>query len=77
MRCTASELSRTWCMYLYKVIKTNTNEIVNMNYANVFNTRGNIYKMQLTHMHYNLCKHFFSNRIIAVWNSLPLWDAVV
>jgi len=31
----------------------------------------NIYKMQLTHMHYNLRKHFFSNRIITVWNSLP------
>jgi len=27
--------------------------------------------MQLTHLHYNLCKHFFSNKIIAVWNSLP------
>jgi len=27
--------------------------------------------MQLTHMHHNLRKHFFSNRIIAVWNSLP------
>jgi len=27
--------------------------------------------MQLTHTHYNLRKHFFSNRIIAVWNSLP------
>jgi len=27
--------------------------------------------MQLTHMHYNLRKHFFSNRIIAVWNRLP------
>jgi len=22
-------------------------------------------------MHYNLRKHFFSNRIVAVWNSLP------
>jgi len=22
-------------------------------------------------MHYNLRKHFFSNRIIAAWNSLP------
>jgi len=26
--------------------------------------------MQLTHVHYNLREHFFSNRIIAVWNSL-------
>jgi len=22
-------------------------------------------------MHNNLCNHFFSNRIVAVWNSLP------
>jgi len=28
-------------------------------------------KLQLTQMHYNLHKHFFSNRIVAVWNSLP------
>jgi len=27
--------------------------------------------MQFTHTHYNLRKHFFSNIIIAVWNSLP------
>jgi len=27
--------------------------------------------MHLTHTHYNLRKHFFSNRIIALWNSLP------
>ena len=30
-----------------------------------------IYKLQLTHMHYNLRKHFFSNIIVAIWNSLP------
>jgi len=28
-------------------------------------------KMQLTHIHYNLREHFFSNIIIAVWSSLP------
>ena len=38
------------------------------NLSHVSNTRGNIYKMQLTHLHY---KHFFSNRIVAIWNSLP------
>lgn len=34
---------------------------------------GNSFKMQptRTHTHYNLRKYFFSNRIIAVWNSLP------
>jgi hypothetical protein len=39
--------------------------------SNISNTRGNQLKMQLTHIHYNLRKHFFSNKIIAVWNSLP------
>jgi len=37
----------------------------------VFLTLEVIYKLQLTHMHYNLCKHFFSNGIVSVWNSLP------
>jgi len=50
--------------------KYTTNPTVDFNLSNVLNTRGNIYKMQLTHMHYNLREHFFSNRIIAVWNSL-------
>ena len=27
--------------------------------------------MHLSHMHYNLRKHFFCNRIVQVWNSLP------
>jgi len=27
--------------------------------------------MQLTRMHYNLRKHFFRKKIIAVWNGLP------
>jgi len=27
--------------------------------------------MQLTHIHYYIQKNFFSNKIIAVWNSLP------
>ena len=44
---------------------------VKLNLSHVSNTRGNIYKLQLTHMHYNLRKHFFSNRIVAIWNSLP------
>jgi len=56
---------------VFKIVseKYTTNTSVDFNLSNAFNTRGNIYKMQLIHMHYNLCKHFFSNRIIAVWNS--------
>jgi hypothetical protein len=58
---------------VYNIVsgKYNTNPTIDFNLSNISNTRGNIYKMQLTHMHYNLRKHFFSNRIIAVWNSLP------
>ena len=47
------------------------NAVVKFNMSHVSNTRGNKYKLQLTHIHYNLRKHFFSNRIIEVWNSLP------
>jgi hypothetical protein len=44
---------------------------VYLNSSHVSNTRGNIYKLQSTHLHYNLRKLFFSNRIVAMWNSLP------
>jgi len=50
--------------------KYTTNPTVDFNLSNVFNIIDNIFKMQLTHMHYNLRKHFFSSRIVAVWNSL-------
>jgi len=58
-------------VYIIVSGKYTTNPTVDFNLFNVCSTLGNIYIMQLTHMHYNLCKHFFSNRIIAVWNSLP------
>ena len=48
-----------------------SNSVIKFNMSNISNTRGNKFKMQLTHIHYNLRKHFFSNRIIDVWNSLP------
>jgi len=44
---------------------------VNKVFTYVCETKGNKYKLQLTHIHYNLCKHFFSNLIVAAWNSLP------
>ena len=43
------------------------NAVVEFNMSHVSNTRGNKYKLQLTHIRYNLRKHFFSNRIIEVW----------
>jgi len=43
--------------------KFTTSSTVDFDLSNVFNTRGNIYKMQVAHMHYNLRKHFFSSLI--------------
>lgn len=34
-------------------------------------TRGHKFKLVKTHMHYDLRKYFFSNRVVNVWNSLP------
>ena len=35
------------------------------------NTRGNNYKLQTHTFHYDLRKHFFTARIVNIWNSLP------
>ena len=34
-------------------------------------TRGNSVKLQHKHVRYDLRKYFFSNRVVAKWNSLP------
>jgi len=34
-------------------------------------TRGNKYKLRQSHCKYDLRKQFFTNRIVAIWNSLP------
>jgi len=36
-----------------------------------------LYKMQLNHMHYNLRKHFFSNGIFAVFQTLLLMQSLL
>ena len=58
---------------VYNIVsgKHNNQPTIKFNFSHVSNTRGNIYKMQLTHMPYNLRKHCFSNRIVSLWNSLP------
>jgi len=32
---------------------------------------GNRYKLTHKHVHYNLTKFSFSNRVVCIWNSLP------
>jgi len=34
-------------------------------------TRGNRYKLTQKHVHYNLTKFSFSNRVVSIWNCLP------
>jgi len=34
-------------------------------------TRGNRFKLTQKHVHYNLTKFSFSNRVVPIWNSLP------
>ena len=34
-------------------------------------TRGNKLKIYQDHVHYNLRKYFFANKVIHTWNSLP------
>ena len=65
--------SRGDMIHVYNTVsgKNNNQPTVKFNLSHVSNTRGNIYKMQLTHLHYNLLKRFFSNRIVAIWNSPP------
>jgi len=33
--------------------------------------RGNKYKLTQKHVHYNLTKFSFSNRVVSIWDSLP------
>jgi len=35
------------------------------------NTRNHRYALQQSHIHYDMRKFNFSNRIIPIWNSLP------
>ena len=51
------------CRYVqvYNLVsgKHNNKSTVKLNLSHVSNTGGKIYNMRLTHMHYNLRKHFF------------------
>jgi len=52
---------------VYNIVsgKYSTHLSVEFNLPHVSNTRGNIYKLQFTLMHYNIRKHFFNDRIVA------------
>ena len=58
---------------VYKIItgKHGNNDTLNLKVNNTINTRGNQYKLYQNRSQYDLRKHFFTNRVVAVWNSLP------
>ena len=42
-----------------------------LNFSAALCTHGNGYKIDKKHLHYDVSKYFFRNRIISVWNNLP------
>ena len=42
-----------------------------LNFSAALRTRGNSYRIDKKHLHYDISKYFFRNRIISVWNRLP------
>ena len=59
----------------FKIIRGFYDHEINFNFkycnAPVLCTRGNSYRLFKQHVHYDLRRHFFTHRIIEVWNSLP------
>ena len=57
---------------LYKITHGMYDEIssVKVNYSSNARTRGHQYRLYPVHVHYDLRKHFFGNRVVNIWNSL-------
>ena len=45
--------------------------MVALDFSKDSKTRGDKSELNQNHCKYNLCKHFFTNGIVAIWNSLP------
>lgn len=60
-------------IHVYSIISGvhDSDSAIQFNMSNITKTRGNQFKMQARYTHYRLRGHFFSNRVIEVWNSLP------
>ena len=57
---------------VYKILNNKDgSSSCNLSLHENLHTRGNKYKLYMKQVNYDLRKYFFSNRIIAVWNSLP------
>jgi len=60
------------CTYkmLFGIIDTDYNAFFKVA-DNTSNTRGHAYKLFMSHSRLDIRQHFFSNRVVKAWNSLP------
>ena len=58
---------------VYKIVNQlyDKNTTVNFDIIKDSITSGNKYRIKQNHCKYDLRKHFFTIRVIAIWNSLP------
>jgi len=57
---------------VFKIVTGIIDSIVSFKFISSHSmTRGNRYKLTQKHVHYNLTKFSFSNRVVSIWNSLP------
>jgi len=59
----------------YKILsgKYDTNVVPNLKTTGIQATWGDDLRIFKTHFKYDLCKFYFTNRVVDAWNSLPNW----
>lgn len=59
----------------YKILsgKYNSNVVPTLKTSGIQTTRGNDLRIFKTCFRYDLCKFYFTNRVVDAWNSLPNW----